>query len=324
MVLDAPGEPLRSRTLPDRPSGASEVVVRVSACAVCRTDVHILDGHLPGAKLPLVPGHQIVGEVAAVGDAVTSVRVGDRIGIPWLATTCGECRYCTSGRENLCRRARFTGYDLDGGYAEAVVADAISCLRIPEGFADVDAAPLLCGGLIGWRCLRAVGDAERLGIYGFGNAARIIAQVARAEGRHVFAFVRPGDEEGARAALAEGADWSAPSDATPPEELDGAIVFASAGELVPRALSAVAPGGTVVCGEIHMSDIPSFPYELLWGERVLRSVANLTRADGKEFLAVAANIPVRTRAQLFPLERANDAIAALRAGSPEGVPVIVP
>jgi propanol-preferring alcohol dehydrogenase len=324
MVLDGTGGPLRERTVPDPSPGEGEVVVRVRSCAVCRTDVHIIDGDVTGAKPSLVLGHQIVGEVMATGEAVERPVVGDRVGIPWLGATCGVCRFCTTGRENLCPFARFTGLDLDGGYAEATVADARACLPLPDGFGDLDAAPLLCGGLIGWRCLRAVGEAERLGIYGFGNAARLVAQVAHAEGRRVYAFVRAGDDDAIAAALRDGADWAGPSDGAPPEVLDGAIVFAGAGELVPRALGALAPGGTVVCGEIHMSDIPSFPYEILWGERVLRSVANLTRADGTEFLAVAAALPVRTQVDRFALADANGAITALRDGSRSGVPVVVP
>jgi propanol-preferring alcohol dehydrogenase len=323
MVLEAPGRPLVAREVQARDPGPGQVRLRVRACAVCRTDLHIVDGDLPGGRLPVVLGHQVVGDVEVVGDGVAGLSVGDRVGVPWLGWTCGSCRYCTGGRENLCPSARFTGFHVDGGFAERAIADARFCLGVPAGYPDLEAAPLLCAGLIGWRCLTAVGEAERLGVYGFGNAARILAQVVRAQGRRLFAFVRPGDERAAREATAAGAEWAGGSDEAPPDELDGAIVFAAAGELVPRALAAVAPGGTVVCGEIHMSDVPSFPYELLWRERVLRSVANLTRADGEEFLAVAPAIPVRTPTQPFALEDANDALEAARAGSGRGVPVVV-
>ena len=282
------------------------------ACGVCRTDLHVVDGELTRPKLPLVPGHQIVGET----------EDGRRLGVPWLGWTCGECRYCRSGRENLCDRARFTGYDLDGGYAEWAVADERFCFPIPDGYPDSQAAPLLCAGLIGYRSLRLAGDAERLGLYGFGAAAHIVAQVARAQGRRVFAFTRPGDEEAQAFARELGAEWAGGSDEAPPEELDAAIIFAPVGALVPAALRAVAKGGTVVCAGIHMSDIPSFPYELLWGERVVRSVANLTRRDGEEFLALAPQVPVRTQVEQFPLERANEALDRLRAGEIRGAAVI--
>jgi propanol-preferring alcohol dehydrogenase len=287
---------------------------------VCRSDLHIIDGELTEPKLPLVLGHQIVGEVSEVGPGVEDLGRGDRVGVPWLGWACGECGYCTSGRENLCPRARFTGYDVDGGFAELVVADARYCFPVPEGYPDVQAAPLLCAGLIGWRSLRMTGDAERLGLYGFGNSARLVSQVARHQGRRVFAFTRPGDDRSQRAALEFGCEWAGASTDTPPEQMDAAICFAAVGDLVPLALRAVAPGGSVVCAEIHMSDIPSFPYEILWGERVLRSVANLTRRDG-EFLQVAAEIPVRTEVTRFPLEQANDAIDAARSGG-GGTPVL--
>jgi propanol-preferring alcohol dehydrogenase len=279
-------------------------LIRVHACGVCRTDLHVVDGELPEPKLPLVPGHQIVGTVVATGEEVERFASGDRVGVPWLGYTCGVCRYCRSGRENLCDRARFTGYQIDGGYAEYTVADHRFCFPIPAGYPDLQAAPLLCAGLIGYRCLVMAGDAERLGLYGFGAAAHIITQVARAQGRRIFAFTR--------AALGP-----------PPEELDAAILFAPAGELVPAALRAVAKGGTVVCGGIHMSDIPTFPYELLWGERVLRSVANLTRRDGEEFLALAPRVPVRTAVEPFPLGMANEALDRLRRGTVRGAAVLV-
>jgi propanol-preferring alcohol dehydrogenase len=312
MVLDAARSPLRTAEL-DRPEpGPGEVLLRVRACGVCRTDLHVVDGELTRPKLPLVVGHQIVGEA---GD-------GRRLGVPWLGWTCGECRYCLSGRENLCDRARFTGYDLDGGYAEWAVADERFCFPIPDGLGDLEAAPLLCAGLIGYRSLRIAGDAERLGLYGFGAAAHIVAQVARWEGRRVFAVTRAGDASAQSFARSLGAEWAGAG--APPEELDAAIVFAPAGELVPAALAALAKGGTVVCAGIHMSDIPSFPYELLWGERAVRSIANLTRRDGDEFLALAPRVPVRTEVELFPLERANEALAKLRAGDVRGALAVVP
>jgi propanol-preferring alcohol dehydrogenase len=312
MVLHVQGEPLRAEEL-DRPvPAAGQVLLRVRACGVCRTDLHIVDGELTRPKLPLVVGHQIVGEA----------EDGRRLGVPWLGWTCGECRYCTNGRENLCDRARFTGYDIDGGYAEWAAADARFCFPIPDGFADLEAAPLLCAGLIGYRSLRMCADAERVGLYGFGAAAHIVAQVALWQGRRVFAVTRAGDDAAQSFARSLGAEWAG-ADA-PPEELDAAIIFAPAGELVPRALRAVAKGGVVVCAGIHMSDIPSFEYELLWGERTVRSVANLTRRDGEEFLALAPRVPVRTQVETFPLERANDALAKLRAGDVRGALVIVP
>jgi alcohol dehydrogenase, propanol-preferring len=289
-----------------------EVLLRVRACGVCRTDLHIVDGELDRPKLPLVPGHQIVGEA----------EDGRRLGVPWLGWTCGECRYCTTGRENLCDRARFTGYDIDGGYAEWTVADERFCFPIPDGFDDLAAAPLLCAGLIGFRSLRLAGDGERLGLYGFGAAAHIVAQVALHEGRRVFAFTREGDEEAQAFARSLGAEWA--GSGAPPEELDAAIVFAPVGSLVPAALAAVAKGGSVVCAGIHMSDIPSFPYELLWGERVVRSVANLTRRDGEEFLALAPRVPVRTHVETFPLAQANEALDKLRRGDVRGALVLVP
>jgi propanol-preferring alcohol dehydrogenase len=324
VVLEEPGSPLRlvDRGLPT--PGHGEVRVRVLACGVCRTDVHIADGTIPPHRSPVILGHQIVGVVDAVGPDVEAPSVGLRVGIPWLASADGVCRYCTGGRENLCPAARFTGYDVDGGYAEATLADARFCLPLPDASHNEETAPLLCSGLIGWRCLSMAGDAERLGLYGFGSAAHILTQVARHQGRRVFAFTRPGDEAGQRFARRVGAEWAGGSTDRPPEELDAAIVFASAGELVPLALGAVAPGGTVVCGEISMSDIPSFPYELLWHERVLRSVANLTRRDGEEFLRVAAEIPVRATVETMGLDHAGDALDRLRAGSVEGSLVLVP
>jgi propanol-preferring alcohol dehydrogenase len=313
MVLDAPGMPLRLGELPDPEPGSGQVLLRVHACGVCRTDLHILDGELPNPKLPLVLGHQIVG---------TDVVTGERLGVPWLGWTDGDCAYCTTGRENLCERARFTGYDLDGGYAELVVADRRFCFPLPADYSDLQAAPLLCAGLIGYRALRMTGDAERLGIFGFGAAAHIVAQVARHEGRRVFAFTRPGDDSAQSFARELGAAWAGGTDSPPPEELDAALIFAPAGELVPLALSRLVRGGSVVCAGIHMSDIPSFPYELLWGERVLRSVANLTRRDGEEFLALAPRVPVRTEVEAFPLEEANEALARLRDGSIRGQAVV--
>jgi propanol-preferring alcohol dehydrogenase len=314
LVLHAPRTQLREEEVPAPEPAAGQVALRVRACAVCRTDLHIVDGELSEPKLPLVLGHQIVGETDD----------GRRFGVPWLGWTCGECRYCVSGRENLCDRARLTGYDLDGGYAERVVADERFCFPVPEGYDDLQAAPLLCGGLIGHRALGLCVDAGRLGLYGFGSAAHIVAQVARWQGRRVFAFVRPGDDEAASFARELGAEWAGASDELPPEELDAAIVFAPVGALVPAALRAVAKGGSVVCGGIHMSDIPAFPYELLWGERVLRSVANLTRRDGEELLALAPRIPVRTHVEAMPLSAANEALDRLRRGEVRGSLVLVP
>jgi alcohol dehydrogenase, propanol-preferring len=321
MVLDAPGRPLRAAEVSAPEPGKGEVLLEVAACGVCRTDLHVLDGELPDPRLPLVPGHQIVARVASEAERFAP---GERVGVPWLGWTCGVCRYCRSGRENLCDRARFTGYQRDGGYAQRAVADERFCFPIPTGYPDLQAAPLLCAGLIGYRALGFAGDAERLGLYGFGAAAHIVSQVARHQGRRIFAFTRAGDEAGQRFALEQGAEWAGEADASPPEELDAALIFAPAGELVPAALRAVAKGGVVVCGGIHMSDIPSFPYELLWGERTLRSVANLTRADGEEFLELAPQVPVRTEVEAFPLERANEALERLRAGRVRGAAVVVP
>jgi propanol-preferring alcohol dehydrogenase len=323
MVLDAPRTPLRPADLPVPRPGPGQLRLRVRACGVCRTDLHVVDGELKEPRLPLVLGHQIVGVVDEAGPGAAHQGLGRRVGVPWLGWTCGECRYCRSGRENLCLRARFTGYQIDGGYAEWAVADERFCFTIPDGYPDLQAAPLLCAGLIGWRSLKLAGDAERLGLYGFGSAAHIVTQVARHQGRRVFAFVRAGDEAGRRFALQMGAEWAGSAEERPAEELDAAIVFAPAGELVPRALGAVGRGGVVVCGGIHMSDIPSFPYDLLWGERVLRSVANLTRKDGEEFLALAPQIPVRTEVTAYPLEAAGQALDDLRAGRVRGSAAIV-
>ena len=324
MVLDAAGQPLRERELPTPRPGRGQLLLRVKACAVCRTDLHVVDGELPDPKLPLVPGHEIVGVVESVGEGVERFREGERVGVPWLGWSCGECDYCLSGRENLCDRARFTGYHLDGGYAEHTVADARFCFPIPDAYGDAEAAPLLCAGLIGYRSLRRAGDARRIGLYGFGAAAHIIAQVGAHEGREVLAFTRPGDEEAQRFALSLGAVWAGSSLDAPPEPLDAAILLAPVGALVPAALRAVRKGGVVVCGGIHMSDIPAFPYELLWGERTVTSVANLTRRDGEEFLALAPRVPVRTEVRTFPLERANDALAELRGGRVRGAAVLLP
>jgi propanol-preferring alcohol dehydrogenase len=315
MVLEAPRTPLREADLPEPEPRPGQLLIRVLACGVCRTDLHVLDGELPGPKLPLVLGHQIVGEV---------VEDGRRVGVPWLGWTDGECRYCRSGRENLCDRALFTGYQLDGGYAELMVVDERYCLEVSAAYGDVEAAPLLCAGLIGYRALRLAGDAERLGLYGFGSSAHLVAQVARFEGRRIFAFTRPGDEETQAFARELGAEWAGAADEAPPEELDAAILFAPAGELVPAALRVLAKGGTVVCAGIHMSDIPSFPYELLWEERCVRSVANLTRQDGAEFLALAPKVPVRTYVESLPLAAANDALERLRSGRVRGSLVLVP
>src|SRR6266540_7323616 len=308
MVLEHQREPLRKAQTDDPRPDRGQVLVRVNACGVCRTDLHVVDGDLPEPKLPLVPGHQIVGTIEAAGEGATRFSAGEGVGVPWLGWTCGECRYCRSGRENLCERARFTGYHLDGGYAELAVADERFCTPIAEEYSDVQAAPLLCAGLIGYRALRMAGDADRLGLYGFGASAHIICQVARHQGRRVFALTRPGDEAGQAFARELGAEWAGDSEAGPPEQLDGAIVFAPVGGLVPVALRALAPGGTVVCAGIHMSDIPAFPYEILWGERSIRSVANLTRRDGEEFMSLAPCVPVRTSVTPYPLDAANAAL----------------
>jgi propanol-preferring alcohol dehydrogenase len=312
MVLDRPGAPLRAADLPEPVAAPGQMLLHVRACGICRTDLHIVDGELTKPKLPLVPGHQIVAEA----------EDGRRVGVPWLGWTCGDCPYCLSGRENLCDRARFTGYDIDGGYAEWTVADERFCFLLPDGYGDLEAAPLLCAGLIGYRALRLAGDPERLGLYGFGASAHIVSQVAVWEGRTVFAVTREGDEASQAFARSLGAAWA--GSGPPPEELDAAIIFAPAGELVPAALRAVAKGGTVICAGIHMSEIPSLPYEILWGERVLRSVANLTRSDGEELLKLAPRVPVRTHVERFPLEQANDALAKLRAGDVQGALAIVP
>ncbi len=324
MVLQAPRQPLRVTELAQPRPGPGQVLIRVRACAVCRTDLHVLDGELPKPKLPLVPGHEIVGVVAENGEGTERFRAGDRVGVPWLGWTCGVCAYCRSGRENLCEQARFTGYTLDGGYAQYTVADQRFCFPIPGFYADAEAAPLLCAGLIGYRCLAKTGVAKQVGIYGFGAAAHIIAQVARFQGREIYAFTRPGDNDAQQFARSLGAVWAGASDMLPPEPLEAAIIFAPAGELVPLALKAVRRGGTVVCGGIHMSDIPSFPYELLWEERTLCSVANLTRRDGEEFLGLAPRVPVRTTTQTFPLEEANEALARLRGGRIQGAAVLIP
>jgi propanol-preferring alcohol dehydrogenase len=320
MIFRAPRAPLELSQLPDPEAGPGQVLVRVRACGVCRTDLHVADGELPDPKLPLVLGHEIVGVV----ERGTRYRPGTRVGIPWLGWTCGECTYCRAGRENLCDRARFTGYTLDGGYAELAVADERYCFALPEGYGDVDAAPLLCAGLIGHRSLRMAGDAHRVGLYGFGAAAHLIAQVARHEGREVYAFTSPGDREAQEFALQLGAVWAGSSLEMPPRELDAAILFAPVGALVPLALRAVRKGGVVVCGGIHMSDIPSFPYRLLWGERVLRSVANLTRRDAEEFLELAGRVRLQTRVQPRPLGEANEVLAELRAGRIVGAAALVP
>ena len=325
MRLERAHEPLRlAATLVTPTPGPHQVLIRVAACGVCRTDLHIVDGELTEPKLPLIPGHEIVGTVAALGGDVTSLTLGERIGVPWLGSTCGVCAYCRSGRENLCAGARFTGYQIDGGYAEYALADARFCFPLPPGLDDVAAAPLLCAGLIGYRALRLAGEAERIGLYGFGAAAHIVAQVARWQGREVYAFTRPGDVAAQEFARDHGASWAGDSGQSPPQAMDAAIIFAPAGELVPEALRRVEKGGTVVCGGIHMSDIPSFPYELLWGERTLRSVANLTRKDGEEFLALAPKVPVKTEIEEFPLAEANEAHAQLREGRLRGAAVLVP
>jgi alcohol dehydrogenase, propanol-preferring len=318
------GEPLAAAELPVPEPGSGQVRIKIGACAVCRTDLHVVDGELPEPKLPLVQGHEIIGTVAACGPGAERFAPGVRVGVPWLGWTCGVCEYCCGGQENLCDRARFTGYQIDGGYAEFAVADERFCFPIDARYSDVEAAPLMCAGLIGYRTLRMAGPAPRLGVYGFGAAAHILAQVARHQGRRLFAFTREGDLAAQDFARALGAEWAGPSTAMPPEPLDAALIFAPVGALVPLALAATKKGGTVVCGGIHMSDIPAFPYRLLWQERVLRSVANLTRVDAEEFLALAPKAQVKTATAAYPLERANDALADLRAGRLKGAAVLVP
>jgi propanol-preferring alcohol dehydrogenase len=324
MLLEQPRQPLRESELPRPQPGPEQVLLRVHACGVCRTDLHVVDGELTEPKLPLVPGHEIVATVVEKGDRVERFSVGQRVGVPWLGWTCGTCSYCRSGRENLCVLARFTGYQLHGGYAEYTLADQRYAFALPAGYGDAEAAPLLCAGLIGYRSLVMAGEGRRLGLYGFGAAAHIIAQVARHQGREVYAFTRAGDNEGEQFARELGAVWAGSSNQLPPAELDAAILFAPVGALVPQALRAVARGGTVVCAGIHMSDIPSFPYHLLWGERTVRSVANLTRRDGEEFLALAPQVPVRTVVETFPLAEANEALQRLRSGRIRGAAVLLP
>jgi propanol-preferring alcohol dehydrogenase len=323
LVLEKARSPLKEMEVPVPVQGPEDVLVRVHACAVCRTDLHVVDGELPHPKLPLIPGHQIVGTVVRTGQAVRLLKAGERVGVPWLGSTCGECRFCRAGQENLCDRALFTGYTRDGGYAEFVAANQRFCFAVPREEDELAIAPLLCAGLIGYRCYRMIGEnVTRLGIYGFGSAAHIVTQIAVHQGKRIYAFTSPGDQEAQNFARRLGAVWAGTSTEMPPEELDAAIIFAPVGALVPAALRATGKGGTVVCGGIHMSDIPAFKYELLWGERVLRSVANLTRADGEELLAVAPKVPVRTEIQVFPLSRANEALECLRAGRLRGAAVL--
>ena len=324
MVLSRPGLPLEAREVPLPAPGPGEVRLRVAACGVCRTDLHVVAGELPFPGHPVIPGHEVVGRVEAVGPGVDRFRPGDRVGVPWLGSTCGACRFCTSGRENLCLSARFTGYHRDGGYAEALVADARYAFPIPEAFPDDEAAPLLCAGLIGYRAWSPVRTAGRLGLYGFGAAAHLVAQLARKSGQRVFAFTRPGDDEGQAFARTLGAEWAGGSDETGPEPLEAAILFAPVGALIPAALKVVEPGGTVVCAGIHMSDVPGFPYALLWGERILRSVANLTRSDGEELLALAPAVPLHVEVTRYPLAEANRALSDLRGGRVRGAAVLVP
>jgi propanol-preferring alcohol dehydrogenase len=325
MIFEAPGEPLSAAEVPVPEPGPGQLLIRVHACAVCRTDLHLLDGEVEVAAPPRILGHQIVGTVEACGDGDGVLKEGDRAGVPWLGWTDGTCEYCTSGRENLCPNARFTGRDIDGGYAEYTVADRRFCFPVPPSYADEEATPLLCAGLIGYRAFRMTGEARRVGFYGFGDSAHILTQIARWQGREVYAFTRPGGDDAAQEFARElGAVWAGPSDEEPPARLEAAIIFAPVGPLVPAALRALAPGGTVVCAGIHMSDIPSFPYEILWGERSVRSVANLTRRDGEELLAAAPQVPVRTRIRTYPLAAVNEALSDLRAGAFTGAAVIVP
>jgi propanol-preferring alcohol dehydrogenase len=323
MLFEQPGQPLRLTETPIPHPRAGQLLIRVRACAVCRTDLHVIDGELTQPKLPLIPGHEIVGTVEDRGAEVERFEIGDRVGIPWLGWTCGECSYCLWGQENLCDQGRFTGYTIDGGYAECTLADQRFCFLISNSYSDTEAAPLLCAGLIGYRSLLKAGDGKRIGLYGFGAAAHIVAQVARYQNREIYAFTRPGDRQAEKFARELGVVWAGRSNELPPVKLDAAIIFASVGELVPYALRAVGKGGIVVCGGIHMSDIPSFPYEILWQERSLCSVANLTRRDGEEFLALAPRVPVRAEVETFPLEEANEALARLRSGSIQGAAVLV-
>lgn len=324
MVLDAPGKPLRAREVERPEPGPGQVLIRIAACAVCRTDLHVVDGELTEPKLPIIPGHEIIGRVVSAGPGAERFAAGERVGVPWLGWTCGECSYCRSGQENLCPRARFTGYQIDGGYAEYAVADARYCFPVSGEYADAEAAPLLCAGLIGYRALEMAGEGRSLGIYGFGAAAHIIAQLARHQGRRLFAVTRPGDNPAQAFARRLGCVWAGGADEAPPEPLDAAIIFAPVGALVPAALRAVRPGGTVVCAGIHMSDIPSFPYDILWREKRLVSVANLTRHDGEAFLALAPKVPVATEVEIMPLDAANEALARLREGRLTGAAVLVP
>jgi propanol-preferring alcohol dehydrogenase len=323
MLFEKARQPLRMADLPIPQPGPGQVLIRVRACAVCRTDLHVVDGELTQPKLPLIPGHEIAGVVEQLGESVAPFKIGDRVGVPWLGWTCGECAYCRNGLENLCDEARFTGYTLDGGYAEFTLADQRFCFPIPDSYGDAEAAPLLCAGLIGYRSLVKAGNGKRLGIFGFGAAAHIVAQIAKYQKREIYAFTRPGDEDAKKFALSLDAVWAGGSNEMPPVKLDAAIIFAPAGELVPQALRAVGKGGIVVCGGIHMSDIPSFPYSILWEERAVCSVANLTRRDGEEFLALAPKVPVRTEVQTFPLEEANEALSRLRSGKIRGAVVLV-
>lgn len=323
MILDQPGQALRLARLPRPQPGAGEVLIEVEACGVCRTDLHLVDGELPHPALPIIPGHEIVGRIAALGKGVAGLRAGQRVGVPWLGWTCGHCAFCASGRENLCDAARFTGYQINGGYAEFTVADARYCFALPETGDAAALAPLLCAGLIGYRALSMAGDARRLGIYGFGAAAHIVAQVARYQGREFYAFTRAGDAASQEFARGLGAAWAGSADAAPPQQLDAALIFAPAGPLVPAALRQIVKGGCVVCAGIHMSDIPAFPYSILWGERTIRSVANLTRRDGDEFLGLAPQVPVRTSVQAFPLAQANEALARLRRGELQGAAALL-
>jgi propanol-preferring alcohol dehydrogenase len=322
-LFEKAGEPLRQVDLPTCTAGQNQLLIRVSACAVCRTDLHIIDGELTRPKLPLVPGHEIVGSVVGLGKGASRFQIGDRVGVPWLGWTCGECSHCVLEQENLCDTAKFTGYTMDGGYAEYTVADERYCFLIPESYSDAQAAPLLCAGLIGYRSLVKAGNGNRLGLYGFGAAAHIVTQAARYQQREIYAFTKPGDDEGQQFARDLGAVWAGASNELPPAVLDAAIIFAPAGELVPHALRAVGKGGIVVCGGIHMSDIPSFPYSLLWQERSICSVANLTRRDAEEFMALAPKVPVRTEVESFPLDDANDALSRLRTGKIKGAAVLV-